>query len=160
MYGLYSTVVDKAHTDIAQTGGIEPSEKQVRELTFQQSDDAVFSGAVEELIQCEVLHYGDVAPSTAWISMAKRVGRFGKITGPHEGEQYSGDVAEEAQEMNLHFMTSAMPSKQLQGKAKKLPALAMRLISGRLARTFGRQEKQEARERAAPVPDCDFHTKQ
>lgn len=119
MYGLYSTVVDVADTDIVQTGNAEPSERAIRALTLQRSGSAASSNVEEEVVQCEVLHYGDVSPFTVWTSMAKRVGEIGELTGPTRGEQYCGDVAEIAQAMDLQYMATTPPAIQPHGRFRK-----------------------------------------
>jgi hypothetical protein len=121
MYGQYSTVVDVADTDIAR----ELSGPGAHPLSSRRFDDEVFSSADEEIVQCEVLHYGNVSEFTAWTSTAKRRGELGKITGVTHGERYSGDVAAIASEMDLKLQADSAPEKR---RDSRLRAFLQRLI--------------------------------
>lgn len=78
------------------------------------------SRADDEIVQCEVLHYGDVSEFTAWVSTAKRRGKFGAITGATHGEEYRGDVAESAHTMNLQLNAAVAPPHHRQSRLRAL----------------------------------------
>ncbi|MGF7192484.1 hypothetical protein JOE11_005562 [Robbsia andropogonis] len=71
-----------------------PTDDDLAVLVCERGDDAMFSSAKEEIVQCEVLHYGNVSAFTAWVSTAMRVDNLGKIIGATHGQEYRGDVAE------------------------------------------------------------------
>lgn len=128
MYGQYSTVVDRAGAEIAEcmngcchADNSGTADGDVR--AGQRPDEAAFSRVDEEIVQCEVLHYGDVDEFTAWASTAKRLGKFGAITGATHGEEYCGDVAESAHAMNLQLQAAAASTKR---RPRRLRALFQR----------------------------------
>lgn len=127
MYGSYSTVVDMAGTDIAEcmndschADSSATANGDVRVVAGQRPDEAALFCADEEVVQCEVLHYGDLNEFTAWASTAKRLGVFGTITGSTRGEEYHGDVAELAHAMNLQMQAAVAPMKRRPGRFRAL----------------------------------------
>ncbi|MFM0411234.1 hypothetical protein [Paraburkholderia dipogonis] len=128
MYGEYSTVVDRADNDIAEcmegschADSSAGGDGDARVLALQpRPDEATFSCADDEIVQCEVLHYGDVSEFTAWVSTAKRLGNFGVITGATHGEEYRGDFAESAHTMNLQLKAAVAPPNHRQSRLRAL----------------------------------------
>ncbi|WP_124492423.1 hypothetical protein [Burkholderia stagnalis] len=106
---------DSCHADSSVA-----ADGDVRVPGRQRPNEAAFSCADEEVVQCEVLHYGDASEFTAWTSTAKRLGKFGTITGATHGEEYRGDVVELAHTMNLQLQAAAAPPKRRPGRFRDL----------------------------------------
>lgn len=100
MFGKYSTVSDLAIPEIQCVGELDLPYIESGEMLPGDLDLMIDSDVLEEIVQCVVLHYGELGESTAWISTAKRLGDVGILTGARCGEEYKGDVIDEAVQMN------------------------------------------------------------
>ncbi len=120
MYGTYSTVSDQIESDLVSLSvqdEIYDSDIVSDALHAASKLYPIAESAADEIVQCEVLLYGD----SSWVSKAKRGVGVGVITGVPHGEEYIGDWQEAAEQMDRERSAgSGAGTKQRQSWLKRL----------------------------------------